>query len=310
MGSAGVSVLKFFNQSRSMFLTCTVVPVALGGALAWQDTGVFHWGLFLLTLFGVSAAHLGVNLSNDFFDFRFGADQPETAERAFSGGGGSLTRDKVNPNQVRRWFWTCFAVALAAGLIILFQMTEGRGLVLAIMLLGFCGGYFYTAPPLRLAYRGWGELDIFFFLGPAPVLGTYAVQCGALTWPTFVCSMPIAGLITALLWINEYSDFETDRLAGKSNLVVRLGRKNARWGFVALVVFIFGSVIYSVMRGFTPATFLIAWLPAPLALRSITRAMRYYEDPKKISLAQADFLKVHLFAGLLCTAGVIIGKAI
>ena len=45
----------FMRQSRSMFLTCTVVPVALGGALAWQETGVFAWGMFLLTLIGVSA---------------------------------------------------------------------------------------------------------------------------------------------------------------------------------------------------------------------------------------------------------------
>ena len=298
---------RFLQQSRSMFLTCTVVPVALGGALAWQATGHFHWGLFLLTLLGVSAAHLGVNLSNDFFDFRFGADKPETSERAYSGGGGSLTRDNVAPATVKRWFWACFAVALAFGIAILSLMPTGKLLVIAIMLLGFFGGYFYTAPPFRFAYRGLGELDIFLFLGPAPVLGTFAVQTGTLTWPAFVCSMPVAGLIAALLWINEYTDFETDKLAGKRNLVVRLGRKNARWGFAALVAFIFGAVVYASARRDASALFLVALAMVPLAWRSVKRTFEAYDDPQKIALAQADFLKVHLFAGLLCALGVALG---
>ena len=298
------------RQSRSMFLTCTVVPVALGGALAWQETGVFAWGMFLLTLIGVSAAHLGVNLSNDFFDFRFGADQPETSGRAYSGGGGSLTQDNVPPSMVKRWFWICFGVALAFGILILALMEKGRGLVIGIMLLGFFGGYFYTAPPFRFAYRGLGELDIFLFLGPAPVLGTFAVQTGTLTWAAFVCSLPVAGLIAALLWINEYSDFETDRLAGKNNLVVRLGRKTARWGFLALVTFVFLMVVYAVARGYTSVAFLMALLVLPLAVRSVYRTLRDYNDPVKIAFAQADFLKVHLFAGLLCATGVTIGAAI
>jgi 1,4-dihydroxy-2-naphthoate octaprenyltransferase len=304
------AVAAFLRQSRSMFLTCTVVPVAVGGALAWQDSGVFHWGLFLLTLLGVSAAHLGVNLSNDFFDFRFGADRPETAERAYSGGGGSLTRDKLDPERVKLWFWSCFAVALAIGILILSLMEKGKGVVIAIMLLGFFGGYFYTAPPFRFAYRGLGELDIFFFLGPAPVLGTYAVQTGGLTWPAFVCSLPVAGLIAALLWINEYTDFETDKLAGKNNLVVRLGRRNARWGFLALMTFVYAVAIFAVARHYTSAAMLLALLTVPLALRSASRALRSYDDPQIIALAQADYLKVHLFAGLLCAVGIAVGTCL
>jgi len=288
-----------------MFLTCTVVPVVLGGVLAYHQTGQFQWGLFLLTLLGVSVAHLGVNLSNDYFDFKSGADRVEEEERPYSGGGSAITRDNVEPKKVWLWFWGCFALALAIGITILAIMEKGRGLVLAIMLLGFFGGYFYTAPPFRFAYRGLGELDIFLFLGPAPVFGTFVVQTGTLTWEAFLCSLPVAGLIAALLWINEYTDYETDKLAGKRNLVVRLGPKNARWGYAALVTFIFIMVVYPVLSGRIGIGFLVALLPLPIAIRSVMTAIRHYDDPKKIAGAQADFLKAHLAVGMLCSVGVL-----
>jgi 1,4-dihydroxy-2-naphthoate polyprenyltransferase len=307
---AGAFISTFLRQSRAMFLTCTVVPVTLGGILAYRELGGFgplEWLLFALNLFGVSAAHLGVNLANDFFDFKQGADKVETWERRFSGGSGSITQEGVAPEKIRLMFWACFIVALGFGLTILALIEQGRLLVLSIMILGFLGGYFYTAPPLRLAYRGLGELDIFLFLGPAPVLGTYAVIAGRITLEAFACSLPVAGLITALLWINEYTDYETDKEAGKKNLIVRLGRKNARWGYLALVFYVFAAMIVPVALGLIEPTFLIALLPLPIAIRSVKRAFTHFNDPEKITLAQADFLKVHLFAGLLCSVGVAAG---
>jgi 1,4-dihydroxy-2-naphthoate octaprenyltransferase len=290
-----------------MFLTCTLVPVSLGGALAYRHLGTLDWPLFLLTLLGVSIAHLGVNLANDYFDFRLGADRPEHDQRPYSGGGDAITRDGVAPETVRRWFWTCFAVAFAIGLAILLRIETGRALVLAITVLGFLGGYFYTAPPLRLAYRGWGEADIFVFLGPAPVLGTFAVLTGTLTPAAVVCSLPIAGLIAALLWINEYTDFDSDRAAGKRNLVVRLGRRRARWGYAALMAFVFAAIVGATATGAAPAWYLVALLPLPPAWRSVRTAIAHPEDPDRIKSAQGDALKVHLATGLLCALGAALG---
>ena len=304
-------IRDFLRRSRLMFLTCTLVPVSLGGALAvlyLRDHGSpFDWPLFLVTLLGVSVAHLGVNLANDYYDFRLGADRTEHDERPYSGGGGAITREGVDPDRVRRWFWGCFAVALAIGIGILYRIPSGRALVLSIMVLGFAGGYFYTAPPLRLAYRGWGEADIFVFLGPAPVLGTFAVLTGTLTGAAVVCSLPVAGLIAALLWINEYTDFESDRAAGKRNLVVRLGRRNAAWGYAALMAFVFGAVVWSVLARDAPAWFLLALLPLPLAWRSVRTIVAAPENGERIKAAQADAFRVHLLTGLLCAVGAALG---
>ena len=61
--------MKVWLQAlRIQFLTASAVPVILGGVLAWFETGLFSWWLFLATLLGVSLLHLGTNLSNDYFD--------------------------------------------------------------------------------------------------------------------------------------------------------------------------------------------------------------------------------------------------
>lgn len=301
------AVGDFARQSRLMFLTCTVVPVAFGGALAYHDTGVLNWLLFSLTLLGVSAAHLGVNLANDYFDFRLGADRPETGQRPYSGGGDALTRDDVAPITVKRWFWMCFVAAAAIGALIFLLMEKGRTTMLAVAVLGFLGGYFYTAPPFKLAYRGLGELDIFLFLGPAPIIGTYVVLTGELSWRVFLLSMPIAGLIALLLWINQFTDAETDRAAGKRNLVVRLGKRRARWGYLLLNAFVFATVVYAVAADLVGAPFLLALLGVPLATRSVVRTIVGHNDDAAVRAAQADALLVHLGTGLLCSLGVLVG---
>jgi 1,4-dihydroxy-2-naphthoate octaprenyltransferase len=303
-------IKDFLRQSRALFLTCTLVPVAFGGALAYHDTLTFDPVLFLLCLLGVCLAHLGVNLANDYYDFRLGADRREHDERPYSGGGSSITRDDVPPAKVRQWFMTCFLAGLAVGMLILFLMPKGQGVVLAITFLGFLGGYFYTAPPARLAYRGLGEFDIFLFLGPMPALGTYAVLTGTIGWRVVWLSFPIAGLITLLLWINQYTDYESDKTAGKKNLVVRLGLKHARWGYLLLNLFVFGVAVWAVRADLIGEGFLLVMLALPLSIRSVYRAVRYYDVPEKIRAAQADALMLHLGAGLLCSVGAVVSAAL
>ncbi|MGH9195921.1 MAG: hypothetical protein ACRD1T_09295, partial [Acidimicrobiia bacterium] len=63
----------FFVATRLPFLTATIVPIALGSVVA-ASHGSFSWGLFLLTLLGGCALHLGLNVANDVFDDLSGAD--------------------------------------------------------------------------------------------------------------------------------------------------------------------------------------------------------------------------------------------
>ena len=124
-------------------------------------------------------------------------------------------------------FWigvVAFAGALAVG-IYLTLAAAGRSS--PSRSLGGAAAIFYEAPPIRWSYRGLGELVIALSYGPWMVLGSLYLHTGALSWGAFWASLVPGCLIMALAVVNAIPDFHQDRLVGKRNLVVRLGRRRA-----------------------------------------------------------------------------------
>ena len=124
-------------------------------------------------------------------------------------------------------FWigvVAFAGALAVGV---YLTVRGGWPILAFALLGGAAAIFYEAPPIRWSYRGLGEAVIALSYGPWMVLGSLYLHTHALSWRR-VLGVAAAGLlIMALAVVNAIPDFHQDRLVGKRNLVVRLGRRRA-----------------------------------------------------------------------------------
>jgi 1,4-dihydroxy-2-naphthoate octaprenyltransferase len=145
--------LKIWIQTlRAPFFSCAVmVPTALGSVIAWYQTGTFYWGYFFLALIGAMAINGGTNLANDYFDHTSGADEKNTEYTPFSGGSRTIQDGLVTARAVLTGAFICFGIAIAIGLYLTF--VRGIG-VLYIGLVGVLTGYFYTAAPFRLGYRG------------------------------------------------------------------------------------------------------------------------------------------------------------
>jgi 1,4-dihydroxy-2-naphthoate octaprenyltransferase len=69
-------------------------------------------------------------------------------------------------------------------------------------------------------------------LGPLATAGTVYALTGQVSLVDFLIGVPIGLLTTAILWINQFPDEQADRQAGKINLVVVLGARRARWGYL------------------------------------------------------------------------------
>ena len=120
--------------------------------------------------------------------------------------------------------------------------------VIICALAGLFLGYFYTAPPLRLvARKGLGELTIFLTFGPLITIGTaFAIFNGDLNSTEHLINclyigIPMGLLTTNILLINEFPDMESDQKTHKNHLVVTLGKKAGRWGYLVLLIFAFLS---------------------------------------------------------------------
>ena len=183
----------------------------------------------------------------------------------------------------------------------------GYPYVALVGLLGLLAGLLYSADPVKLMSRALGEITIFLAFGPLITWGTYYVLTGHLTWPAFFLGFPLGFLITAVVWINQFPDFQADRAAQKNNLVVRLGLEHSRWIYLFLMILPFPFLF--ILSGTQEISFLIllAWLALPLAWKAVRIFWENFQTFEQIIPAQALTIQTHIGLGVLMLAGILIG---
>jgi len=284
-------LLQILSMVRyRFFLYAGLLPYLLGAAWAYGIYGVFDTPIFWSGLAGVVLAVIGVEAFNDYFDSRMGTD------RVFNPDDAPLTSSWV------LWLGVgAFAGALAVGVYL--AVRDGWP-ILAFALLGGAAAIFYEAPPVRWSYRGLGEAIIGLSYGPWMVLGSLYLHTRAVSWGALWASLVPGLLIMALAVVNAIPDFHQDRLVGKRNLVVRLGRRRAVWLYLALAALGLLVVLVGVIAGEFPKLCLAALLALPLFLLSARRAIHTFERPRQFVPAIRSIVSCYTVAVSLFIAGV------
>ncbi len=299
-------ILLLLEELRPPFLTASVVPVLLGAAVAWSESGEFSLSLFLLTLVAGVCVHAGTNVANDYFDHKSGNDEINVEYvRPFSGGSRLIQKGLLSPRAVLVESLVLFAIGGAIGVYL--TVVVGP----AILVLGIIGvfcGFFYTAPPVNIAAKGIGELTVGVNFGILMTLGSYYVQTGRFSVGAFLASLPVAILIADVLYINEFPDCTADKAVGKRHLVVRLGKERAVWGYLALTLAAYLAILIPVVTRAVPPYCLLALVTLPIAMKAINVAILNYADSTKLVPANAATIMLHLFVGLLVAAGFILDR--
>jgi len=301
---ASFSVMKVYLRAlRAPFLAGSLVPVIIGSAYAFGQKS-FSFSLFLVTAMGVAALHLGANLLNDFYDAK-GSDPINFRLTPFSGGSRVIQDGRISAWFVLGMSFLFFLAALAAGM---WLVSQGRPLVAIIGLLGLACGWAYSAPPLQLMSRGWGELVIFFAFGPLITFGTFYVMSGFLSWNAFALGFPQGFFITAVIWINQFPDYEADRAAGKKNLVVRWGPRISRALYALIMMLGFLSVLFLIsIVGFS-YLIMLAFMAFPLALKAVMILWKEYLSHERLVPAQAVTIETLIAHGFLLAIGLILSR--
>jgi 1,4-dihydroxy-2-naphthoate octaprenyltransferase len=273
-GSPERGVGLFLRATRAKVLPVMLAPVAVGGALAWTETGRFAWGWFALTLVGAAAMHLGANVVNDYFDEASGADAAARADPgSLATGTGLIAAGVLTRAGTLRLAAALFAVALGAG----GALAWARGpLVLLLGAVGFLLAVGYVAPPVRYGYlgRGLGEAGIFIAFGYLPLVGSFYVQTRDIT-PDAAWASLVPGLLTTLvLYHHHFLHWRADRQAGKRTPVAVLGPDRALVASTVAVVATAGILVGQTVAGLWPpgALAALAWTVPVLA--GVRRARR------------------------------------
>jgi 1,4-dihydroxy-2-naphthoate octaprenyltransferase len=270
------------------FLYAGLLPYLLGAVWAYRVTGRLEGAVFWSGLAGVALSVIGVEAFNEYFDSRMGTD------RVF------------NPEDVPPmadwvlWLGVAgFAGALATGV----YLTARAGWpILAFAGLGGLAAVFYVAPPIRWAYRGLGETVIALSYGPWMVLGSLWLHAGVFAWGALLASLVPGLLIMALAVVNAIPDFHQDRLVGKRNLVVRLGRRRAVGLYLGLAGSALLVAVAGVAAGVFPPLCLATLLALPLLVSSARRAVGTYEAPRRFVPAIRSIVACYAVAVAAFTA--------
>jgi len=289
----------WLKEIRAEFLVLSVLLVMIGGAAARHE-GTFNLSTFLVTLFGVVAAHISVNLFNEYSDWRTGIDE-HTVRTPFSGGSGNLQAGLLEPVEVKRAAWTSLGAAFLAGLWL--ARVSGWP-VLALMAVGGIVTVSYTDYLSRWMV---GEFASGLTLGSLVVIGTYFVQTGAIDSGIVWASVPPGLLTMGLLYLNEFPDVEADRLGGRRHLVIALGRKRAAFGYSLILAAVYTGLVLGVIRGETPGTVLIGLVTLPAAAAAAYRTVRHPDEREKLLPALATNVVVVLATDFLIALGFMMG---
>ena len=272
------------------FLYAGLLPYLLGAAWAYALADAFDGTIFFSGLAGVVLAVVGVEAFNEYFDSRMGTD------RVFNPADLPPMTDAV------LWLGiAAFAGALAVGI----HLTIERGWpILAFALLGGAAAIFYVAPPIRWAYRGLGELVIALSYGPWMVLGSLYLHTQRLSWQALAVSLVPGCLIMGLAVVNAIPDFHQDRLVGKRNLVVRLGRERAVRLYLGLAIAGLGIVVIGAATRLFPWASLAALLSTPFVVASARCALANHSSPRAFLPAMRAMVLAYLVATGAFTAAI------
>ncbi|MBY9013956.1 MAG: prenyltransferase [Candidatus Lokiarchaeota archaeon] len=216
-----IKILLLFRLARLHFLFPGFLLFLMGYLLAIfsginSDLFKFLFGYLIFSL-----AHLSISFSNDYFDRISDINSEKTS---FTGGSKVLVE---NPKLAGLAFKIAILLLVGSATgIVVFALFYGYSVWFVIYgIMGGLIGYFYTAPPLKFSYRGLGELVSIFSIGfVIPGMGSL-VAYGSLIQSLTLFVFPLSCYGLFFILTVEMPDLESDKIAKKTNMIVKWGRK-------------------------------------------------------------------------------------
>lgn len=233
------SIRFWIKNARSISLPQSALPclTAIVLCIGQED---FVWWLALPVLLGICAAHLGMNLADDYFDYkhdsRTRADISSTSVRARMEKCHYLGEGKATVSQLG---WAIvgflgFAALMGALAFVAQWALHGWQAAMGIVIyavLGLVVGINYSGKPLELGYHGLGELVIGLMFGPLNMLGVQAALTGApFSWQMLCMSVGIGCMVTNIVYVHSVMEVNADAELGKMTFARLLFEAKRRKG--------------------------------------------------------------------------------
>lgn len=239
------------QNARKASLAQSMLPAILAVVIAINEAE-FNIFLAILAVLGVVSAHLGMNLADDFFDYKV-----NTAESRKE-----LSRQGIRARIVKYPYLTSNESTLqdlkkTIVLFLLFAAIMG-GIILTvrfnwlIVLIAFLTlflGISYSGFPFKFSYIGLGELVIGIIFGPLLMMGVYIASANRLDSSVVLASIPVGLLVVNILFTHSFIDKKADESANKMTFARLLKTNKANltasvlFNFIPYLIIVAGVVL-------------------------------------------------------------------
>jgi 1,4-dihydroxy-2-naphthoate octaprenyltransferase len=291
--------MALLKTARPAFLLLTPCCLSIAVAFAIYESIEIDPVNLALIFLGALAAHISVNMLNEYYDYKIGLDL-QTQRTAFSGGSGTLPTSPELAESVFFCGLLCLVFTALIGLY--FLLAIGWGL-LPVGLSGMLLVYFYSSqitrrPLLCLLAPGLG-------FGPFMILGAYYILNGHYSFAVLMTSFIMLFVASNLLLLNQFPDLEPDRAAGRLHLPILVGRKNAALVYVLFLVMAYVLLLLSVYLKLLPIYSLLGMFTLFLGIPAAIFVLRFYDNMARLMPALALNVALTLSLPVLISIGLI-----
>lgn len=293
--------LKAFRmRTLPLSLSC----IAMGSFVAYFHFS-FNWTIFILSFSTTIFLQILSNLSNDYGDSIYGADNEmrQGPQRATQSG-------IITQASMKRMIWVFAGLSFISGLFLLFFSKLSMLVFIIFLILGIiaiAASINYTISVKKpYGYKGLGDLSVYLFFGLLAVYGAYFLQTGFFDLKLFLLASTCGFFATGVLNINNIRDMESDRIAGKNSIPLRIGLKNT---IIYHGILLFGGFALAtiwVILNYTSSYQFIYLLTFPLFFRNFQAVRNLGSSPlldpylKQLSISTLLFV-LFFGAGIVVT---------
>lgn len=284
---------KFWmDNARKIALPQSALPCITAIVLAISAPGYIGW-LAIPVFLGICAAHLGMNLADDYFDYKKGI--PSNALRSVLAAEGSvrarmdkcsyIQNGSATVEQLKKAICAFLGFAGAMGLIVLAVQYFVNGPMAALAVAGYAIiglllGLQYSGKPLQLGYHGFGELVIGLMFGPLNMLGVYAAMTGSAFSPDMLLfSLGVGCMVTNIVYVHSVMETSADEKLGKYTFAHLLGSRSAQIAMIAVfAVFPFVCLLANILFFDWTPWYLLTLATAPMSVFLVISTYRFVNN--------------------------------
>lgn len=208
------TLLALWGMARPLIMLSVILVYIAGIIMAYAQGYALApmpiaWGFTALMLVSLS-----IHYTNEYADVETDA---LTRKTLYSGGSGVLPGGTVPRQLAMQAAWITMLLGVGVGLVaLLYGYLPLVSFIL--LLLGTAGGWMYSLPPLKLAWRGWGEVDNALLGGLLLPLYAYTSLSQRLDVNMVIGLIPLTLLVFLNLLATTWADREADQQVGKFTL--------------------------------------------------------------------------------------------